>query len=96
MCNNGSLFIYSMQRKRAAPIEDRTCKLCDTVLSSPLKADHARHQKTYKCIAAAKAKGLSPGGSSNTLVNAKAIKEEVASGGGTGGRNWKKEMVSSR
>ena len=64
-----------MQRKRAAPIEDRTCKICGTVLSSPLRADHERHQKTYKCQMAAKAKGMGP---PDTLVNAKAIKEEAA------------------
>jgi len=57
----------AMKKKRNAPIEDRTCKICSTVLSSPLKADHDRHQKTLKCQQAARDKGLASGGIDDPL-----------------------------
>ena len=69
-----------------APIEDRTCKICGTVLSSPLRADHERHQKTNKCMEAGRKKGIIPRGltappkhsAANTIVNANTIKRESA------------------
>ena len=75
-----------MQKKRMAPIEDRTCKICGTVLSSPLRADHERHQKTNKCMEAGRKKGIIPRGltappkhsAANTIVNANTIKRESA------------------
>ena len=70
-----------------APIEDRTCKICGTVLSSPLRADHERHQRTNKCMEAGRKKGVIPRGltappkhssAANTIVNANTIKRESA------------------
>jgi len=55
---NPSGLSEAMMKKKNAPIADRTCKICDTVLSSPLRADHDRHQKTIKCQQVARAKGL--------------------------------------
>ena len=66
----------AMQRKRNAPVEDRTCKVCDTVLSSPLKTDHERHQKSQRCRQIAMEKGLLPDPLSTSPGSKKAKKVE--------------------